>query len=207
MLPIFTEESSRMGNAQASVVATAIGAGGNLVSVRSLRLAAGKLPRVCIIDESRIDEVCALEQRCYRSPWSAELIRAEFAKDISYRLALLLDERIAAYSFSYLIPEDLHLLNLAVAPEYRLRGLGKCLLANLMYRVALYGVRNVILEVRVSNLVARQLYQRLGFKQVGLRKCYYRDNGEDALVLERRIDAADPRLLERLCQLPALAGF
>ncbi len=166
------------------------------VQVRNRRLKRG--PQVLLLDESHMEEICELEQRSYRTPWSPELIRAEFGKDISYRLGLTIDCQIAAYSFSYLIPEDMHVLNLAVAPEFRGQGFGKYLLANVLYRALLLGVRNVNLEVRVNNAIAQRLYSSLGFEQIGVRRCYYRDTGEDALVLELKLDSRNVRSFERM---------
>ena len=141
-------------------------------------------PVLVELDASRVHEVCILEQRCYPNPWSSQLIEIEFTKEISYRLGILIGGKVAAYSFSYLIPQDLHLLNIAVAPEFRGRGYGRFLLSTILTRSVGQGVTCVSLEVRPSNTIARDLYRSFGFRQIAVRKNYYRDNSEDALLLQ-----------------------
>lgn len=164
---------------------------------------ANSRPLVCVLDRDKAAEIIELEQSCYPNPWSPPLIRAEFEKDISYRLGVLIDGRVAAYSFNYLLDEDLHLLNLAVAPSLQGRGLGKYLLCTLIARAIVRGVKLVSLEVRPSNAAALRLYHSLGFERVGLRKQYYRNNNEDAYLLERRCRRRDLKSLERLARTSA----
>ena len=138
----------------------------------------GRLPRVVELDDSYLEQICSIEKRAYPSPWSDELIRGEYKKDISFRVGLILDHRLVAYSFNYLVPEDLHVLNLAVSPEYQARGLGKHLLSKLLVRALSHGVRYVSLEVRPSNAIARQLYRSMGFEIIGVRENYYPQIGD-----------------------------
>jgi [ribosomal protein S18]-alanine N-acetyltransferase len=145
------------------------------------------MPQVTLLDLSHLAEICELEPRCYPSPWSADLIRGEFLNEVSYRLGLTMDWNVVGYSFSHFLKPELHLLNLAVAPEYRCRGYGKYLLCNLLLRAAREGVTKVLLEVRSSNYIARKLYSSLNFRTVGVRRNYYQDNNEDALLLELQI--------------------
>jgi len=155
------------------------------------------LPRLIVLDDSYAEEVCCLEPYCYTSPWSSRLIQGEFQKDVSYRMGLKQAGRLVAYSFSYLIPEDLHILNLAVVPEWRGNGYGKYLLSSLLLQSYLHGVRYTSLEVRQSNIAAQRLYRALGFACGGVRQNYYRDNGEDALLMERNLHLPDYKYLER----------
>ncbi len=169
-------------------------------SVNAQRMLVESMPELLEIQADRMEEVVELEQRCYPSPWSAGLVRGEFNKEVSYRLGLLLEGKVVAYSFCYLIPQDLHILNIAVAPEQRGKGFGKYLLCNLLTRAIDANVTLVGLEVRPSNAAARALYARLGFQAVGIRRGYYRDNGEDALLLERNLGAQDLAFFKKFSQ-------
>jgi len=161
--------------------------------VRSPRAVPSELgaPELLELQSGHIEQVVALEERSYPSPWSAELVRGEFLKEVSYRLGLVRDNKVLAYSFCYLIPQDLHILNIAVAPECRGRGYGQYLLCNILCNSIDAGVSIVGLEVRPSNCAARALYDKLGFHAVGIRRDYYRDNSEDALLLERQMGLDD----------------
>jgi ribosomal-protein-alanine N-acetyltransferase len=150
------------------------------------------------IDVERMEEVADLEQRCYAHPWSRDLVRGEFQKDISARFGALLDNRLIAYCFTYIIPEEMHILNLAVAPELRGAGVGRKLLCHSLVRGIHRGVRLVSLEVRPSNSSAVALYSKLGFQRIAVRLNYYRDNGEDALILERKLGLNDIAFLNSL---------
>jgi ribosomal-protein-alanine N-acetyltransferase len=144
-------------------------------------------PEVVVLGREYIDEICRLEARSYPSPWSAALIRGEFEKNVSLRLGLILSGSLLAYSFNYIVVDELHILNVAVAPEWRRRGLGRRLLDVVIRTGTEQGARFATLEVRVSNLVAQQLYESFGFRVTGRRRAYYRNNGEDALVMERTL--------------------
>ncbi len=154
----------------------------------------GSGTRFVLLDQSYCEAVVELEQRCYSHPWSPALIRGEFQKDVSLRCALVAPSpvgvrpEIIAYSFSYLVEDELHILNLAVNPKLRSRGFGKQLLRRLLQHSYRLGARSATLEVRQSNYIAKRLYAGIGFEVLGMRKNYYRDNSEHALVLQCVLD-------------------
>lgn len=158
-------------------------------------------PEVIELDWTHAAEICELEPRCYPSPWSSDLIRAEFCKEISFRLGLRYREKIVGYSFSYLLVPDLHLLNIAIDPDYRGLGFGRVLLCSLLTRAIDLDISKVFLEVRVSNTIAQNLYRQVGFLASGTRHGYYRDNGEDALLLELELKPESKELFHKLVQL------
>jgi len=158
-------------------------------------------PFTVLLEHSHLQEVCDLEKLCYPSPWSEQLIRNEFAKDISFRLGLQVETDLVAYCFSYLLPGELHLLNLAVAPEYRGRGYGGYLLAKVLLYAIKRGSKFAYLEVRPSNEIALGLYRQLGFARVGVRRNYYQDNGEDALLFERELAENDLGFFQEFCRV------
>jgi ribosomal-protein-alanine N-acetyltransferase len=94
--------------------------------------------------------------------------------------------QLAGYLVAWLGPGEGHVGNIAVVPAYRRRGVARALLDELLGRARSTGVGRLTLEVRVSNFAAQELYRRQGFRLAGLRRGYYRDSGEDALIMEWR---------------------
>ena len=139
--------------------------------------------RLIELTPDRIDEIVFIENSSYPNPWSRELLLNEFNKEISLRPALELNGVIVAQSFSHLVLDELHILNLAVHPDFRRKGIGRELLRQLLSTGYRKGATHALLEVRVSNAAAQELYRSFGFQQVGIRKAYYADNREDALLL------------------------
>ncbi len=132
--------------------------------------------------EADLPEVLALERRCYAQPWTEENFRAEFRRRITLPLGVKRGNVLAGYSFFWLFPPDVHLLNLVVTPEFRRRGLGRRLLAAMMTIGRRAGAEKVYLEVRPTNEAALDLYRSFGFRLDHRRPNYY-ENGEDALLM------------------------
>ncbi|MBF0262775.1 MAG: ribosomal protein S18-alanine N-acetyltransferase [Magnetococcales bacterium] len=130
--------------------------------------------------------VAALEGEIATAPWSAGMLAEELSLD-GWRMVLLAPDRtVVGYGVGRWLHEELHLLILGVAPEFRRRGLGRGLVAALLDEARSRTGSEVLLEVRASNLPARQLYESLGFARIGLRRGYYRQGPfgpEDALVM------------------------
>ncbi len=139
------------------------------------------------LERDCIEDLCRLESRCYPAPWSSTLIHGEFDKKVSMRLGVRRHGILIAYSFNYLVADELHILNVAVAPEHRGVGYGRGLFAAVLDTARKNGARYAALEVRESNLPAQKLYSNFGFQICGRRRAYYRNNGEDALVMEREL--------------------
>ncbi|MBI1799704.1 MAG: tRNA (adenosine(37)-N6)-threonylcarbamoyltransferase complex dimerization subunit type 1 TsaB [Candidatus Eisenbacteria bacterium] len=132
------------------------------------------------------DDVAAatvIERRVFSDPWSEEFFHGEIGQSMSYGCVAEADGRLAGYSLAWLGGGEGHLGNLAVAPEHRRRGVARALLEDLLARAGERGANAITLEVRSSNFAAQALYRAYGFRLAGLRRQYYRDNGEDALVL------------------------
>ena len=90
---------------------------------------------------------------------------------------------IFAYGGYWLMGEEAHIVVLATHPQWRRRGLAEAVLIEMLAQMRSVDVNEVTLEVRSGNVAAQELYRKLGFEEVGRRKRYYRDNGEDALLL------------------------
>lgn len=145
-------------------------------------------PSIVSLDRSWIPSITAIEQISYANPWSSKAISAEFDKELSVKAGILFGRELAGYSFNTLIEDEFHILNIAISPEYRRIGLAKGLLAFALDSATNSGASTACLEVRVSNTPAQALYQHFGFKVVGVRKEYYSDNREDALLLDLKLD-------------------
>ena len=136
-----------------------------------------------------IEAVCAIEQASFATPWTAAAFQQELSNNtLAKYMVLEVDGTVAGYVGMWLIVDEAHITNIALAPAYRGRGLGEQLLRELSRVAAYMGMRAMTLEVRVSNNTAIGLYKKLGFTEAGIRKGYYADNGEDALVMWRILE-------------------
>jgi ribosomal-protein-alanine acetyltransferase len=130
-----------------------------------------------------VPAIAAIERACFSDPWTAAGI-AETVQFGTARALVAVDSgRVAGYVMARISGEEAEILNLAVLPDDRRRGLARQLLAAGLAALVESGVAEVYLEVRESNAGAIALYQRFGFRPAGLRSDYYRNPREDALVL------------------------
>jgi ribosomal-protein-alanine N-acetyltransferase len=135
-------------------------------------------------DLERVDE---LEHRLFADPWP----RGSFLDALADpRAVCLVAERggdVAGYLVATALPPSAELQNLGTAPEQQRAGVGRALVEALIDTCRARGLRELALEVRVSNAAAQALYRTLGFRLVGLRRGYYRRPEEDALLMARRV--------------------
>ncbi len=134
--------------------------------------------------------VAALERRCFSDPWSESSFREAFGPGWSFGLVAEHELDLVGYVVSREVAGSGEILNLAVAPEWRRRGLARDLLHAAIAALRRREATEVYLEVRESNAAARRLYEAEGFGAVGRRRDYYREPLEDALVLHRTLDGA-----------------
>jgi len=136
-----------------------------------------------------VAEVAALEKRIFGDPWSADSFLAEVERnpDIGHPIVLRSPDEIIAYAVAWFIVDEIHIGNIAVRPERQGEGIGRALLRSILEEGERRGMTYATLEVRPSNAPALALYERFGFRQIAVRKQYYRDNREDALVLSLEI--------------------
>ena len=140
------------------------------------------------MQSSHISEIAALEAATFSLPWDEASIRAELENPLALWLVAE-GERgtVLGYVGSQSCFEDADILNVAVVPAARRRGIAAALMTELEARLAPKGVERITLEVRASNLPAIRLYEGLGYGQVGLRKNYYEKPREDALILQKSL--------------------
>ncbi|HYM81772.1 MAG TPA: ribosomal protein S18-alanine N-acetyltransferase [Candidatus Limnocylindria bacterium] len=136
---------------------------------------------------SDIPPIADIERQVFTDPWPESFFAGELEQSQVYARVAEREGRIIGYSLAWLSAVEGHLGNLAVVPERRRRGVARRLVEDLLARAQALAVRTLTLEVRVSNFAAQALYRAHGFRLAGLRRGYYRDTGEDALVMEWRL--------------------
>lgn len=137
-----------------------------------------------------VPSVAALEKLCFSDPWSVSSIASELDNPLSLWLVWEEDGAAAAYLGVQRVPPQADVMNVAVSPALRRRGIARALFAELERRLS--EIDELFLEVRASNSGAIALYRTLGFEQVGRRPNYYLDPREDALILRKELFHADP---------------
>jgi ribosomal-protein-alanine N-acetyltransferase len=144
-------------------------------------------------DEGDLDEVAALEARCFTNPWTRDMLARELAQsDVACIFLLRLPDRhLAGFCSCWIVADELHVNTLVIDLPYRQRRLGIRLMRWVMEEAARRGARRGTLEVRESNEAARRLYASLGFEIVARRSRYYSQPDEDALILWHE-DLANP---------------
>ena len=132
-----------------------------------------------------VSQVHAIEVATFAMPWSRQSFLEEMQRNACarYLVAEEADGTIIGYGGAWIIFDEGHITNVAVLPSRRGQGIGRQLMAALMQYAANLGVAYLTLEVRRSNTVAQNLYKSLGFVELAVRKRYYEDNGEDALLM------------------------
>jgi len=140
-----------------------------------------------IVRPMRMDDLEAIldiEMASFSTPWSLQAFKAEL-KDNEYAryVCLDLEGKVIGYMGLWFILDEGHITNVAIAPNYRGQKWGEFLMRSVMSKMMNEGMERMTLEVRASNSPAQSLYSRLGFVTAGVRKGYYADTGEDALIM------------------------
>jgi [ribosomal protein S18]-alanine N-acetyltransferase len=146
------------------------------------------MPSSCVrIEELKpydLDEIVAIEQVSFPTPWPRQVFDMELRSSKSYKRVSKINGTVVGYIIAWKIYDEVHILNLAVHPDHRRKGIGRGLLSDCLMHFSSKGIKSAILEVRVRNKNAISLYETTGFRSIGLRRKYYSDTGEDALVMK-----------------------
>ncbi|PWW17653.1 ribosomal-protein-alanine N-acetyltransferase [Cytobacillus oceanisediminis] len=136
------------------------------------------------MNEQDIDDVLEIEQKSFATPWSREAFYNELTQNqFAVYVVLEEEEKVIGYCGVWIVVDEAHITNVAMLPEYRGRKLGEALMRKIIEVAVEMGAKTMTLEVRVSNFTAQSLYRKLGFQDGAIRKNYYTDNQEDALVM------------------------
>lgn len=142
-------------------------------------------------DENDIDAIAELERLCFPTPWSRDSIRQELTENqMAFYAVAEINGIVVGYAGMWHIVDEGHITNVAVHPDYREKHIGSAIVAVMIAYSEARGIRRFTLEVRSSNEAAKALYRKFDFKEEGLRRGYYQDNGEDAVIMWR--DPAEP---------------
>jgi [ribosomal protein S18]-alanine N-acetyltransferase len=141
--------------------------------------------RIRRLDLHDLNGIEAIEKRAYPTPWSRSMFASELAKPTSICLGALEGEELVGYVINSRYVDAWHVMNVAVDPDRQRRGVATALLERLFELTADDERRGYTLEVRMSNTGAIRLYEQLGFEARGIRRGYYTDNREDALIMWR----------------------
>lgn len=141
--------------------------------------------KYCLMEQCHIEQVARLEKICFSDPWSIHSIASELENKLSLWVVAMDGDRLAGYVGSQSVMGWADMMNLAVAPDYRKKGIGEQLVKELIRRLKMQQVTCLTLEVRASNAPAIRLYDKLGFVEVGSRPGYYHNPKEDALILRK----------------------
>lgn len=132
-----------------------------------------------------VPQIAALEKLCFADPWSEMSIASELQSIWSHWLVALEEEQVVGYVGSQSSIDEADIMNIAVHPDFRRKGIAEALINRLAADLKARSIHALMLEVRVSNNSAIALYEKLGFREVGRRKNYYRNPKEDALILRK----------------------
>ena len=144
-----------------------------------------------------------IERASFSTPWPAQAYRQELESNrLAHYLVALIGDQVVGYGGIWLMVDEAHVTTFAVHPAYRRRRIGERMLIALLDMARDRQAREATLEVRLSNLAARRLYEKYGFRPVGIRPRYYSDNQEDALIMTTE-PLATPEMRERIARLRA----
>ncbi|EDL62594.1 ribosomal protein S18-alanine N-acetyltransferase [Bacillus sp. SG-1] len=137
-----------------------------------------------LMNTEDLDQVMEVESNSFSIPWSRDAFFNEIETN-HFATYIVIEEggKVIGYCGVWIIVDEAHITNIAVLPSYRGQGLGDKLMRSMIEIAKEMGARTMTLEVRVSNTPAQSLYRKFGFQEGGIRKNYYSDNQEDALVM------------------------
>jgi ribosomal-protein-alanine N-acetyltransferase len=163
-----------------------------------------------LIEPMTLDDVPAvqaIERASFATPWPDDAYRSELQTNrLASYLVARSDGQVVAFAGIWLMVDEAHITTFAVHPDWRRRGIGERLLLAIMDVAVERHAREATLEVRLSNLAARRLYEKYGFRPVGLRPRYYTDNGEDALIMTTE-PLPGPEMQDRLARRRVALGL
>lgn len=139
------------------------------------------------MEQGHVAQVAALEAICFRDPWSEKSVASELNNPLSHWLVAVEADTVLGYIGSQTVLDESDMMNVAVSPAHRRKGIAEALVLALADALREKGSVKLTLEVRASNAPAITLYEKLDFKPIGLRKNYYRNPKEDALILQKEL--------------------
>ena len=132
-----------------------------------------------------VDKVMEIELKSFSMPWSREIYISDLHSGFGKYIVADINGKIAGYAGMLTLLDEAHILTIAVAEDFKCQGIGKFIMNEILEIAITEGTNSIFLEVRVSNIPAIKLYEKLGFQKIAVRKAYYTDNMEDAYVMQK----------------------
>lgn len=142
--------------------------------------------RIYPFSAAYVDSLVAISKLCFHSAWDRESFKNELQNGLARYVVAVIDNVPVGFGGMWLIIDEGHITNIGVHPEYRGIGIGDKILSSLISICEEENICSMTLEVRASNYIAQNLYKKYGFVGEGIRKAYYEDNKEDALIMWKR---------------------
>ena len=141
--------------------------------------------RIVTMNPAHVAQIAQIEKVCFSDPWSEKSIASELENELALWLVAEESGQVCGYVGSQTVLGETDMMNVAVHPDFRRRGIAEALVNALVEALKAKGSHCLTLEVRASNSPARALYEKLGFSRIGTRKNYYRNPKEDGLILRK----------------------
>ena len=138
---------------------------------------------ITLMEECDLEAVLEVSSLSLKESWSKESFKKELFNPLAKYLVAKENNKVIGFAGVWTIVDEGHITNIAVHPKFRKRGIGNILLSSLIEHCKNWGCNSLTLEVRASNTPAQNLYKKYNFKEEGIRKKYYKDNNEDAIIM------------------------
>lgn len=138
------------------------------------------------MESKDIEQVVEVSNLSLKETWNKDSFTKEITNPMAKYLVAQADNKIIGFAGLWVICDEGHITNIAVHPQYRGNGIGSKLVESLINNSNSWYINSLTLEVRATNEIAQNLYKKYGFKEEGIRKNYYSDNKEDAIIMWRR---------------------
>lgn len=149
----------------------------------------------CPMQVEHLGQVLAIEKQSFSNPWSQfAFVNELLHNDYAHYLVAMQKGKMVGYAGMWLILDEAHITNIAVAPPHRRQGIGQSILEALLSWAQSLGAASATLEVRQSNIQAQKMYEKFGFVKRGRRLRYYSDNNEDAIIMWKDHLAKTPQI-------------
>ena len=142
--------------------------------------------KIVRMQKEHIEKLASLEKLCFNEPWSKDSLTFELTNENAYFIVAVQDNHVLGYAGMHCILDEGYITNIAVFSDFRRKGIGRKLLNYILNYAQKSNFALVTLEVRTSNYAAINLYKDLGFKQVGIRKNFYKKPEEDAILMTKK---------------------
>jgi len=136
-----------------------------------------------------LNKVLDIERKSFEQPYTREIFEQELKIKVANLWVATHRKNILGYIDFWVVADEVELISIAVHPQFKRMGVGEMLLREMIHFVELKGLSFIYLDVRESNLTAQKLYSKFGFSKVGVRRRYYSDNQEDAIIMKKEIYA------------------